>query len=105
MDPKNHPIENFICGGKDHDFRKCPNRGGASSKRKGGKPFGIFMVEEMNAKEEWEQLACEMAVSLNPSLHALTRVLQPETEGYAVIHTGAAELTSSLNDVIRFSSI
>lgn len=52
MDPKNHPIENFICGGKDHDFRKCPNRGGASSKRKGGKPFGIFMVEEMNAKEE-----------------------------------------------------
>ena len=84
----------FICGGKDHDFRKCPNRGGSSGKGKGGKAFGVFMVEEADEKDNG--MVCEMAFSLNPSMHALTRITQPETEGFAVIDSGATETVGSL---------
>ena len=43
----------FICGGKDHDFRKCPIRSGASGKGKGGKAFGIFIVEDILENDIW----------------------------------------------------
>ena len=84
----------FICGGKDHDFRKCPNRGSSSGKGKGGKAFGVFMVEEANVGDK--EMVCEMAFSLNPSMHALTMITQPEMEGFAVIDSGATETVGSL---------
>eukprot|EP00435_Cladocopium_sp_Y103_P026888 s2772_g6.t1 len=84
----------FVCGSKSHDFRSCPQRGGAAGRGKGTSPKGgIYMMESAD-------LPVAPSSSARPSSIMddawMAQVANPDLRGHAVLDTGATETVTSL---------
>ena len=83
----------FICGAKDHDFRRCPKREASSSSTAPRTSYGnaVLFAEKVDEVFMVEDDAVAMPV-MSQAFSAVSR----EFPGHAVIDCGATESISSL---------